>query len=810
MANYFVPRVQIEQEFTQNTVFTTQPLSALIIGPQYKLSRYAEEKAATVVYETVSPTVNLNNYVGTQREYGYQGKATASVVDLDYLKVFFDSAQLEYYSTASAVVVDSVKKNQISSASQVYKTGYGDTRTTAADVMEGDTVVLWNAVSAPTYTLTTKVRSVTASMLAATVPGTATATAGGNTEDPEIDVLISGDFTGTKDITYRIICTTGGAYGTAVVKVLSDNVDSAGPFVVDDSTGVAHSPKYALGTQGLYFDFVPVAPGADLLVTGDEWTVKIVASTPDKYNIIELEDNIPTTNWSTPYLASIRISVDGVSIPAIRDLNAGTTNWTASQTGVLLKSAITATNSRVAVAEVLTPLTVKSALVYVERRDLVKDNVATVGSVASLGAVETQLGTVHPDNDLAQGVYNATLNSSTAVVYYIGVGSNDLTGYNKALEIAKKDKIYHGLAPLTDDATIIDAFAAHVVAMSDSKQAKWREVFIGRSVADSATLYGAKSNGNQWTAYVSIVPGGTAYSYVTLGYDTGSALVPDAESKLLTDGVRAGDKVLYNYHIDPISSEIAYDEATVVDVTSQNTIIVDKDWASAQSVPFKIEIRRDYTSSEKAAAYKTILSNYNDRRIIPVFPDVYKAGTVTQKGYHLAAAIAGLASGVVPHQSLTNIQVLGPTDLTRVVSEFTEAELDSIADEGCLIVTQAAIGSPAYIRHQLTSDRSQVSKAENSVTRNVDSVSYGLQEALAPFIGIYNINAGSLLKVRAAIDKNLNSRVSNTSTETAGPQLLGYTINKVERDVTFQDKLVIEVQLQVPFPMNYITVTLLV
>lgn len=810
MANYFVPRVQIEQEFTQNLAFTTKPLSALIVGPQYKLCRYASEKLDTLVLEAVSPSTNANTYVGTQRDYTYQSKDPAATIDLSYLKVYLDNAELEYYSTASVVTVDSVNRNQVSSASQIYKTGYGNTRTTAADVIEGDKIILADAASSPTVTLTTKVRSVIASKTSATVPATATPVAGGATEDVDISVKTSGTFTGTKDITYRIVVTQGGAYGAATVKVLSDNVDSSGPFIVSNSTGTAHSPKYALGTQGLYFDFVPVAPSTDVLVTGNEWTVKIVAPTFDKFNILELEDNLPT-GWAGYYVSSIRLIETGVAIPAIRDLNAGTTNWVATQAGIQLKSAIQGTNSRVAVSGVLTSLDVKTAKIYVERRDLVKANTTLIGNVTSLGSIETSVGTIHPDNDLAQGVYNAMLNSSGSTVYFVGVATNDVAGYTKALELAKKDKAFHGVVPLTDNAEVIALFTDHVTAMSDSKQAKWREVFFGRSVADSKTIYGSKpSNGNQWTAYVSVIPGGSAFSYVTVGYDNGSALVPDTEAKLLTDGIRAGDKFLYNFRIDSITSEVIHDEATIVAATAQNTLIVDKDWGAAQSTPFKAEIRRDYTSSEKAAAYKTVLASYNDRRFIPVFPDTYKAGTVTQKGYHLAAAVAGLASGVAPHQSLTNLQVLGPTDLTRVVSDFNETDLDALAEEGCLIITQASIGSAAYVRHQLTSDHSVTSKAENSITRNVDSISYALQDALAPFVGIYNINAGSLLKVRAAIDKELNFRLSGTATITAGPQLLGYEIVKVDRDTLLKDKLVIEVKLTVPYPMNYITVSLIV
>ncbi|NDD40372.1 MAG: hypothetical protein EB082_18515, partial [Verrucomicrobia bacterium] len=128
---------------------------------------------------------------------------------------------------------------------------------------------------------------------------------------------------------------------------------------------------------------------------------------------------------------------------------------------------------------------------------------------------------------------------------------------------------------------------------------------------------------------------------------------------------------------------------------------------------------------------------------------------MTKAGFFLAASLAGLRSGVVPHQGLTNIQLLGPTELADVVNTFNEDQLNTIAEKGVWIITQTALGSAAYTRHQLTTDQSGLNFSEDSVTANVDSISYALQKKIAPFIGVYNVSPGNLLALRAAIDGEL-------------------------------------------------------
>jgi hypothetical protein len=179
----------------------------------------------------------------------------------------------------------------------------------------------------------------------------------------------------------------------------------------------------------------------------------------------------------------------------------------------------------------------------------------------------------------------------------------------------------------------------------------------------------------------------------------------------------------------------------------------------------------------------------------------------------MAAALAGLRSGVVPHQGLTNTQVLGADDLRKVVSEFTQDQLNIMAEQGIWLVMQEIEGATPFVRHQLTTDDSGLNTSEDSITTNVDNISYGLKHALAPFVGTYNINPDNLLVIRGAIMGELGFRATQTRTVRAGNQLVSFAgedILLLQQNPTFKDRVDIEVKLNVPYPMNFISLKLIV
>lgn len=193
-----------------------------------------------------------------------------------------------------------------------------------------------------------------------------------------------------------------------------------------------------------------------------------------------------------------------------------------------------------------------------------------------------------------------------------------------------------------------------------------------------------------------------------------------------------------------------------------------------------------------------------------VFPHKVIAGGLEYPGYIAAAAGAGLRAGVVPHQPITNIELLGIEDVTYALKYFTAVQLNRMANAGTFIVTQSVAGATPYIRHQLTTDRRSLNASEDSITTNVDSIAYALAKRFAPYIGRYNISPEAIAIIRAQLKAELDYRATSTWTATAGNQLISYEIVKIAQDPAFKDRLGATINLVVPYPLNYLNITLVV
>lgn len=274
------------------------------------------------------------------------------------------------------------------------------------------------------------------------------------------------------------------------------------------------------------------------------------------------------------------------------------------------------------------------------------------------------------------------------------------------------------------------------------------------------------------------------------------------------------------YGIVPLTTDATIEAAVIGHVNSMAAASSNKArscWLTAAlsgSSSIQSQVDALVASISTTTSSQTVISSANGntgpRRVHYVFPDTFYVDPTTQvAGYYLSAALAGLRSGSVPHQSLTNTQVVGPYYLDKCVATLTSTQLDQLAGAGVWIVTQNAKGGVAYTRQQLTSDNSgNLNYSEDSVTANVDSITFGLHDAVAPFVGVYNITPAAVLKIKAAIDAELTFRLTGTYTERAGNQLVGYDIVSIKQNAAILDQVDVVIELQVPYPANFITITL--
>jgi hypothetical protein len=624
---------------------------------------------------------------------------------------------------------------------------------------------------------------------------------------PEIDE--DSVYTGASDMVYTLRVERGGAFfdGTnsascAKIIITSSNVDNSSVVLP------VEGEYFNVGSFGVRAAFMGGSIDGGLLA-GDAYYIPVKAAVLGAVSIVEFSENLPlatvATTPETTMTAKLFLTQKSIQVPAVRDLLTGATNWDQEGPYITINAGITTYDNGLVYAESPVRLPVVSANLFVEHRDLLQNNISAISSVTNLADVSTLLGTVHPDNPLAQGVYDAVLNAKDTLVYFIAVGSDDLAGYNQAIKISEKsDKVY-SFVPMTFNRDIQEAIIAHVNAYSTPDVGRWRIAWISVEDKKNAVIYDLKENGTPYTATITDDP---ALSGVQ------NKLVTVAGAKFIEDGVRTNDTIRLNFNLSP-DGALVYDEYVVDHVRSNTTLTITTALPQAVSVPVKVQVVRNYTKSERAYNISHVGGDFNNRRVRCVFPDTYKSqdGTIKQ-GYIAAAGLAGLRSGVVPHQGLTNSEYLGAYDLSKVVTEFSQDDLNTMAEQGIWIITQEVIGATAYVRHQLTTDTSGLNTSEDSITTNVDNISYALRAALAPYIGKYNINPESVAEVRAEIVGMLTYFATETWVARAGNQLVSFTpkddIIKIQQDPYYKDRIACEVRLHVPYPMNYINLKLIV
>ena len=627
--------------------------------------------------------------------------------------------------------------------------------------------------------------------------------------NPTSAVSLSSTYSGPSDMVYKLTVARGGAFYDG------SNDTTCARLVIsasDIDTSAAVLPRantdFAVGSFGVKAKFASGSNNGGL-IAGDAYFIPVSAEKVGPVRVVEFAGDISELSLATPdntFTAKLFLVQNSVQVPQVRDLSSTDTNWDQEANYLTVNAGLTTYDPALVALGEPVRLPVASAKLFAEHRDLLQDAVNSIASVRDLASVATTLGVVHPDNPLAQGVYDAVLNANNQIVYYIAVETDDLAGYAKAIQISEKsDKVY-SFVPLTFNRPIQDAVVAHVNAYSTPEVGRWRIAWLSVEDKLEADLYNLKTDGTPFQATITDDPAvtGTQYKYVTVA---GAAFIT-GDNKL-----RPNDKLRLNFRLNA-DGKLVFDEYVVDQVRTDTTFTVTRPLAAAIPNPVKAVIVRSYTKDERATNIALVGGEYNNRRVRVVFPDSFKYGGVTKQGYFAAAGLAGLRSGVVPHQGLTNTEYLGADDLTKIVVTFTQDQLNTMAEQGIWLITQEVVGATPYVRHQLTTDERSLNTSEDSITTNVDSISYALKATLSPYIGRYNINPENIAVVRAAVCGELAFRATSTWTARAGNQLVSFIpkddIIRLEQNTTYKDRIDCEVRLNVPYPMNYINLKLIV
>lgn len=615
-------------------------------------------------------------------------------------------------------------------------------------------------------------------------------------------VSTSSTYAGPVDSIYYIEVVRGGLWAeNPQVRVTTSNGIDQAPAV-----SVAYNTTFNVGTYGLKMKFDDVVAQGGLLA-GDIYTLSVVARSVGPVKTLIIADSLDSSIAENDNVAvDFHIYKTSLAIPAAGYPGFSDVNWTvdAENNAVSLKQGIDIEDlTWVNGTGDLLPMPVVKANIFISYRSLIRSGAGVLNTISDISLISAVLGDIVPENPLAYGVYKALQNAGGRPVRYVAVESDTLAGYAAALPAIENEDSpnrYH-IAPMSEDYAVQSLFRSFAISQSSEHVGQYCKAYVSVPLSEVVSKYDLKSDGlTGWSGTVAEDPDHAGeFTRLTV---TGATF--------LTDAIRAGDTLQIDFALDANNNEV-YSSYTIDNVISQEELELARPGLPSIRGPLAVRIKivRSLTKAEQAAQVAYNSSTFGTTRVISVWPDLPTSddGSVVP-GHFLAAAIAGLASSVAPHQGLTDVTVKGFKNMDRSSKYFTPSQLDIIAAGGTWIVTQDNSGT-IFNRHQLSTDTSDEMHQEASFQTNYDSVCYGFILMLRKFKGRYNINDQFLALVDNAVKHRFETLKADTITATAGPQVIDYTKIKTVRDSLVRTKVRITGEVQLPFAANYIQLTLL-
>lgn len=624
-----------------------------------------------------------------------------------------------------------------------------------------------------------------------------------------------GTYSGATDTTYIIRVSRGGTYaGTTkpqVTVTTTNGVDISGPTSV-----TAAATAVAAGTQG-----TTVAFSGTKLRKGDVFYIPVTAAAEGPMKVLELSSNLNAGISAGTELdlelyirqPVLQVSQNQLSAPPL-------TNWDQSATELTLHAGITALDPTWTLDGVRLPLPVYSEAsqlwggAYAEYRAWLPELSSSVHGITDVGTIDTIIpGPLDPDNPLKWGVFKALESSNGTEVKFTAVADpDDDDSWADVLELMLGREDVYGLVPLTHRRTVLDLYAAHVLAQSAPEMADWRVAWFGlEGVPDVPVV-----------ATGSLVPNHTAATTVdgeaclctvtddplTSGTQYTILKCTSGNSAFITNGARAGDIVRTLYTGDGFGN-YSYSEFVVDAVTSEDELRLLAGPDAAVNVGAQTEVWRHLTPDEEAAEIARAAGSWGSQRIRAIWPDLIESSGTVMAGFFLCASLAGEASGILPHQGMTRLQITGYSSVPRTTSKFSRTQLDLMGGSGVWIVTQDIVTGTIYTRQAVTTaDYNNINLREEMVCRNVDSISFRFKDHFAPFIGVTNVTPQMVTRIGTEVKNLVGTLQTELATLNLGGQLIDGTVISLRQHLTLKDRIVLTMALTVPFSLNVLEIHL--
>jgi hypothetical protein len=441
--------------------------------------------------------------------------------------------------------------------------------------------------------------------------------------------------------------------------------------------------------------------------------------------------------------------------------------------------------------------------------------------------VETVAPPVSTDNPGSLMTFLSLLNAPSVSCAAIGVPevSDDApdgtpAGYAKCATFLESEEVY-ALATASQNPVVHQNFMTHTNSMSEPEQKGERIYFFNPVVPDrandtlvaSGTDANSTPNENEVTVEVNLAP-----ALIDLGIDPNDDINPTSGAienevyldiggdakKYLIQKVTNGTTVKLRTSFS--SGDGNDDSFYSSDVFPTGTI--SDDWTVFERgdellIPGTSDPDKDRIAEAVAGAARA----YGFRRGFYTFPDQVGINVTgleqLVEGYYATACIAGMVGEQPPQQGFTNFPITGLTQVKGSDDFFTESQLNQIAGGGVYTLVQDAEGAPVTCRHQLSTNASTLETRELSITKVVDYTAKFMRAGLRNFIGRTNITQPFIDQLSTIVSGQLDFLVENSV-------LIGADINNIIQDADNPDTILIDVTLDVPYPCNYIRLTLVI
>lgn len=441
--------------------------------------------------------------------------------------------------------------------------------------------------------------------------------------------------------------------------------------------------------------------------------------------------------------------------------------------------------------------------------------------ISDVTTLETVLSPLNASNPLGLGMFLMLLNAPGLECAGMGVDEANaaapfgtLDAFTRVANFLESEEVY-AIAPLTHDVLVHQMFKTHVEFMSGPEQKGERIVFVNpeeptRHVDDiiaSGESSESTATSNQLVVDVNPTPG-----LVDRGLDP---LLLDFEDQVFVQLTVNGQ--LRNYLVSSVNGTLVTLSTTFATgenadafftTTPLTETVVNADWHMAVRGT-KLLISGSTIPDKNAIAITVALSSnaYKSRRIYVTFPDrvvsTIDGNETVLPGFYLCAGIVGMVARFPPQQGFTGLPMTGFTAVQGSNDTFSVKQLNQMAGGGTYIVIQEGQGAALACRHQLSTDLTSLETRELSVTKVVDFVAKFLRTALRNFIGTFNITQPFLDTLSTVIQAMLGFLTENGI-------ILGGDLNNLIQSKDSPDTVLVDVTLDVPFPCNYIRLTLVI